>query len=125
MALDIEPVAGNPTLELDSINWNDVNAEVEAAMNESEDDDNVEIRSGLFLCSCSVQVLHHGSSINAYEVSHHQIMAVGQLTNKTFYKVDSEFGDSSFNIAKASTLMDAWVYPALSSMDSSGPAKHR
>lgn len=38
---DVEPVAKNPTLELDSIDWNDVNAEVEAAMNESDDESGV------------------------------------------------------------------------------------
>ncbi|KAI6031553.1 hypothetical protein BKA83DRAFT_26767 [Pisolithus microcarpus] len=38
---DVEPVAKNPALELDSIDWNDVNAEVEAAMNESDDESGV------------------------------------------------------------------------------------
>ncbi|KIJ65044.1 hypothetical protein HYDPIDRAFT_27775 [Hydnomerulius pinastri MD-312] len=37
---DVEPApAGNPALELDDIDWNDINDEVEAAMNESDDDD--------------------------------------------------------------------------------------
>ncbi|KAI6136444.1 hypothetical protein F5141DRAFT_1185414 [Pisolithus sp. B1] len=43
---DVVPVAEDPTLELDSIDWNDVNAEVEAAMNESDDDDDVASERG-------------------------------------------------------------------------------
>lgn len=43
---DVVPVAENPALELDSIDWNDVNAEVEAAMNESDDDDDVASERG-------------------------------------------------------------------------------
>ncbi|KAI6047826.1 hypothetical protein EDC04DRAFT_2863998 [Pisolithus marmoratus] len=43
---DVEPATEKPTLELDSIDWNDVNAEVEAAMNESDDDDDVESERG-------------------------------------------------------------------------------
>ncbi|KAJ8596296.1 hypothetical protein M405DRAFT_757888 [Rhizopogon salebrosus TDB-379] len=37
---DVEPApAGNTSLELDDIDWNDINDEVEAAMNESDDED--------------------------------------------------------------------------------------
>lgn len=38
---DIEPATATPTLEFDTIDWNDINEEVEAAMNESDDDDEV------------------------------------------------------------------------------------
>ncbi|KAG6333899.1 hypothetical protein ID866_5184 [Astraeus odoratus] len=44
---DVEPaVVENPTLELDNIDWNDINEEVEAAMNESDDDDDAESERG-------------------------------------------------------------------------------
>ena len=50
---DTEPApAGNTSLELNDIDWNDINDEVEAAMNESDDEDSVmsegsSVRSGL------------------------------------------------------------------------------
>lgn len=40
---DVEPApSGNTALELADINWNDINDEVEAAMNESDDDDDLQ-----------------------------------------------------------------------------------
>lgn len=50
---DVEPApAGNTSLELNDIDWNDINDEVEAAMNESDDEDDAlsdksSIKSGL------------------------------------------------------------------------------
>ena len=38
---DAEPAEAPGTLELNEINWNDINDEVEAAMNESDDEENV------------------------------------------------------------------------------------
>ncbi|KAL4069798.1 hypothetical protein V8B97DRAFT_634789 [Scleroderma yunnanense] len=43
---DVEPIAEKQALELAEINWNDINEEVEAAMNESDDEDNMGSRHG-------------------------------------------------------------------------------
>ena len=43
---DVERTVENPALELTDIDWNDINEEVEAAMNESDDEDNIGSRHG-------------------------------------------------------------------------------
>jgi RNA polymerase II subunit A-like phosphatase len=43
---DVEPGDSPGTLELAEINWDDINDEVEAAMNESEDEDEVTSKKG-------------------------------------------------------------------------------
>lgn len=41
------PIQKSPALELEEINWDDINDEVNAAMNESDDDDDKSQRSGI------------------------------------------------------------------------------
>ncbi|KAI5988314.1 hypothetical protein EDC04DRAFT_2614545 [Pisolithus marmoratus] len=124
-------VAENPTLELDSINWNNVNTELEAAMNESEDDDNVEsvhdsLKSGVMMDDKmgtndshsqirAVLALMLGTS-SSPQLEHKCLQSVTPSDNGSGLTDQQdllqgrlrEFGDSSFNIAQASTLMDAW-----------------
>ena len=49
---DVEPAVEKRTLELTDIDWNDINEEVEAALNESDDEDDIGsrhsgVRSGM------------------------------------------------------------------------------
>jgi len=43
---DVESAVDKPTLELTDIDWNNINEEVEAAMNESDDEDDTGSRHG-------------------------------------------------------------------------------